>query len=182
VIDWRFRDDGICFTATKSGKFVGFLWLHDHPYQEDEVNCLFAPMPQHLAVWDYDVYVEPEVRAGRAFVRLWSAAHDYLRERGVRWTMSRISAFNPGSLGAHERMGARRVGSAFFLCLGSFQVASLTTGPRLHFSRVGGRPPVARIPVPDAALDAEAHACPPRGVGASGPSAQIEAVRDGEGR
>jgi GNAT superfamily N-acetyltransferase len=134
VIDWRFADGAICFTATKSDRFVGFLWLHDHPYEEDEVHCLFSPVADDGAAWDYDVYVEPEYRAGRAFVRLWDTAHEYLRARGIGWTMSRISAFNPGSLASHERMGGRRLGSALFLCLGPLQIASATTGPYLSVS------------------------------------------------
>lgn len=150
VISWRFTDGGLCFTATKGERFVGFLWLHEHPYEEDDVRCLFVPMPRGRAVWDYDVYVEPEYRVGRAFVRLWDTAYEYLRGRGVQWTLSRISAFNPGSLASHERMGARRVGSAIFVCLGALQITSATTGPYLNVCwGTRGRPAI-RVRAPEA--------------------------------
>jgi GNAT superfamily N-acetyltransferase len=148
VISWRFADGGLCFTATKGDRFVGFLWLHEHPYAEDEVHCLFVPTPREKAVWDYDVYVEPEYRVGRAFVRLWDTAYEYLRGRGVRWTMSRISAFNPGSLASHERMGARRIGSATFVCLGPLEIASATTGPYLSICWRGRGRPAIRLRAP----------------------------------
>jgi GNAT superfamily N-acetyltransferase len=148
VIERRFADGGLCFTAIKGGEFVGFLWLHDHPYEEDEVRCLFRPYPQDQAVWDYDVYVEPRYRAGRAFARLWDGAYDFLRARRIRWTLSRISAFNPGSLAAHQRMGARRVASAIFLIIGDVQVASVTVGPFLHVSWNERSRPEVLIKVP----------------------------------
>ena len=134
VIAWRFRGGGLCFVACRGEQFVGFLWLHEQPYEEDEVRCIFVPQPQHAAVWDYDVYVEPEFRLGRAFVRLWDAAYEHLRLRGARWTMSRISSFNSASLASHARLGARKLASATFLCLGCVQLSWFSMLPWVHLS------------------------------------------------
>jgi GNAT superfamily N-acetyltransferase len=163
VVAWRFSAGGLCFTARKGDRFVGFLWLHDRPYEEDEVRCLFVPKPEHRVVWDYDVYVDPEYRGGRAFVRLWDTAYDYLRARDVRWSMSRISAFNPGSLAAHERMGARRLATAVFLCIGSLQIMSSTTGPYLHVSWSKATRPTLVLLAPDDCNNAKRNAGEPQG-------------------
>ena len=134
VLSKRFADGGVCFAASKRGTFVGFIWLQHNRYEEDEVRCIFRPMPIDKAVWDYDVYVEPEFRMGRTFLRLWDVAHDYLRERNIDWTVSRISAFNVESLASHRRLGATRIATAIFLCAGRVQGALFSTRPWLHFS------------------------------------------------
>ena len=56
-------------------QFAGFLWLQIPRYVEDEVRCVYEMEPAGAAAWDYDVYVEPDFRFGKAFVRLWDAAH-----------------------------------------------------------------------------------------------------------
>jgi hypothetical protein len=65
----------------------------------------------------------------RAFLRLWDATNAYLRERGIEWTISRISAFQARSQAAHRRLGAQRVASALFLCLGAIEIAFFTRWP-----------------------------------------------------
>ena len=148
VIGWRFANGGVPFVATKHDEFAGFLWLHERPYEEDEVRCLFRPLPSNEAVWDYDVYVVPTHRLGRTFVRLWDAAHSYLRERGVRWTLSRISAFNAESLSAHTRLGAQRIASATFVALGPIQLSLFTRRPFVHVSATSVRRPTLDLDVP----------------------------------
>ena len=148
VIAWRFANGGICFAATRADRFVGFIWLHEKPYEEDEVRCLYVPTPASESVWDYDVYLEPEHRLGRAFARMWEAVYGYLRSRGVRWTFSRISAFNPASLASHVRLGAERVGTATFFCLGRVQIALLPNRPYLHVSLGPGIRPRIELRVP----------------------------------
>jgi hypothetical protein len=134
VLAKRFADGGVCFAASKQGKFAGFIWLQHDLYEEDEVRCDFCPAPAEKAVWDYDVHVEPEFRMGRTFLRLWDVAHDYLRDRGITWTVSRISAFNSESLASHRGLGASRLAIAIFLCMGNAQAALFSIPPWVHLS------------------------------------------------
>lgn len=134
VIARRFRDGDRCLMARSGDRFTGFLWLARGAYEEDEVRCRYELVDPATCVWDYDVYVEPEFRVGRTFARLWDAANRHLADGGVRWSFSRISAFNPGSLQAHGRMGLERLFSATFLCLGSVQIALIGAAPYLHLS------------------------------------------------
>src|SRR5690349_21679627 len=105
VIAARFRMGATCFAAERKGVFVGFVWIKEGCYPEDEVRCLYDLGPERIAVWDFDVYIEPAFRFGRTFARLWDHVNAWLRERGYCWTLSRISAFNPESLAAHRRLG-----------------------------------------------------------------------------
>ncbi|MCS6944591.1 MAG: hypothetical protein RMK97_04135 [Sutterellaceae bacterium] len=131
VIARRFRDGARCLAAIKGEKLIGFLWFQEREYVEDEVRCRYRFDP-NAAVWDFDVYIDPEYRLGRLFARLWDFAHRELRSRGYRWTLSRISAFNPTSLAAHARLGARRLGSALFIVAGPVQVSFLSCPPHFH--------------------------------------------------
>jgi GNAT superfamily N-acetyltransferase len=133
VVARRFRDGARCLAAVKSGRLIGFLWYKETEYLEDEVRCCYRFDPA-VAVWDFDVYVDPEFRLGRLFSRLWGAAHRELHRQGYRWTISRISVFNAASLAAHARMGARTIGRATFLVIGPLQVSFATLTPRLHVS------------------------------------------------
>ena len=141
VLGFRFAQPSICFGAFKRDTLIGYLWLCLGPYQEDEVRCRFVPLPAESAVWDYDVYIWPEHRLSRAFARLWEHAHGFLRERGITWTVSRISSYNKVSIAAHRRMGARFLGSAIFLRLGAFQIMIASVPPYVHVSLFGGGQP-----------------------------------------
>lgn len=135
VIKARFEQGAICLVAMKEGQFIGFLWLLlDNGYQEDEVRACFIPDPAKLAAWDFDVYVAPDFRFGMTFLRLWDEAYKILRESGVKWSCSRISAFNINSLGSHTSLGALVMSSAFFLCAGRWQVTLASTSPYVHLS------------------------------------------------
>jgi hypothetical protein len=94
------------------------------------------------------VYVEPEFRAGRSFACLWEAANAHLAAHGIRWSLSRISAFNPGSLAAHRRLGIRKLRSASFLCLGGKQLALFGRPPFIHLSLNEGSRPLLRLQPP----------------------------------
>jgi GNAT superfamily N-acetyltransferase len=122
VIARRFADGATCLVAESKGRFVGFLWLAFGAYDEDEVRCRYVLADPARSAWDYDVYVVPEFRLGRAFVRLWEAAQAHLSARGVHWSFSRINRFNRASLDAHRRLGAVELGAAGFLCLGRLQL------------------------------------------------------------
>lgn len=137
VIQKRFQEGNICFVATVNERFAGFLWLALDHYDEDEVRCRYRLTPPECS-WDFDVYVEPEFRLGRTLARLWEAANEHLAARGVRWSFSQISSFNPDSLRAHARLGGKKVGSASFLCLGDIQITLATVKPFLHISSAPG--------------------------------------------
>lgn len=134
VLRFRFDQGSICFGAFRDNLIVGCLWLCLGPYDEDEVRCRFQPWPEDRTAWDFDVYVQPEHRAGFVFARLWDEANRYLRNRGIQWSISRISAFNSHSLSSHARLGASRCGSLTALRLGRWQVALCSARPRIHIS------------------------------------------------
>jgi hypothetical protein len=152
VIARRYAIGALCLAAEREHTFIGFIWLKERSYPEDEVRCCYVLEPAHVAVWDFDVYIDPAYRAGRTFARLWDSANEWMRQRGYRWTLSRISAFNPDSLAAHRRLGTRRIGSATFLCMASVQIAMLDHPPFLHvgwresqFPSVRLHPPVSSL-------------------------------------
>jgi hypothetical protein len=145
VIRERFQQGAKCLVATKDGQFIGFLWLLFDTYIEDTVRASYSPQPSAQAVWDFDVYVEPRFRVGFAFLRLWDEANRILSDRGIEWSCSRISAFNPGSLGSHARLGNRTLGTAMFFCAGRWQLTCATVAPYIHLSTQAGSLPVFRL-------------------------------------
>lgn len=134
VLAYRAGQGAICFGAFKDGEIIGCLWLCLSPYEEDEVRCRYEPMPPGRSAWDFDVYLKPEHRSGLGFARLWDAANEFLRGQGVACSWSRISAFNPGSLASHARLGARVVGRATFLRVGPCQLMVASVPPHGHLS------------------------------------------------
>lgn len=140
--------DAACFAAYRNGAIVGSLFLLLGPYEETEVRCRFVPTPEGRAAWDYRVYVMPDQRPSLAFARLWDEANAYLRERGVPWSFSRISAYDPVSLTSHARLAARPIGSAVYVRLGPLQVMVSTLAPRLHVSWRDDRAPTVVLPPP----------------------------------
>ena len=146
VLRYRFAQDALCFGAFRDGQIVGSLWLSFDFYDEDEVRCQFIPWPTDTAVWDFDVYIDPAQRGGIVFGRLWDAANEYLREREISWSLSRISAFNPASIAAHKRLGAVPRGWLTALRAGRWQMAICSVAPRIHLSCGSGSIPHYRVP------------------------------------
>jgi hypothetical protein len=134
VASTRFKQGAVCLAALREGTLVGFLWLLLGSYQEDEVRCRYVPLPVGKSAWDFDVYVEPEHRNGIAFLRLWDEANRFLAVHQIQWSLSRVSAFNSGSILSHARMGAQRIGAVTFLSIGSWQMSVSTVPPYIHFS------------------------------------------------
>lgn len=130
-----------CTAALVRGEFAGFIWIQRGRYEEDELRCTYVLDDPLRSVWDYDVYVEPKYRVGRTMARLWSHVDAELAASGVRWSFSRISAFNPASLASHARLGTVRCGSALFLCAGPLQLSWLPRFPWLHGSLSDSRAP-----------------------------------------
>ncbi len=148
VIAKRLRDKSLCFLARSGDEFAGFLWLAFNAYDEDEVRCRYELADPASCVWDYDVHVEPKYRISRTFARLWDAANAHLTENGVRWSMSRISAFNPASLAAHGRLGIHKLYSASFLCLGPLQISMIGAAPWIHISFTDKSRPTVQLAPP----------------------------------
>ncbi len=146
-LDERFAQGAVCLAVFRDNRMRAYLWLCFGAYDEDEVRCRFTPTPSGRTAWDFDVYVFPEDRGTLAFARLWDAANALMRERGVDWTVSRVSAFNAPSLSSHRRLGARVVGDALFVRLGPAQLMLSDLRPRFHLSFPKAAAPVLR---PDA--------------------------------
>lgn len=134
VLADREKQEAICLAAFKGGAMVGCLWFCLGPYREDEVRCHFTPAPAGQTSWDFGAYVLPEHRSGLVFIRLWDEANAVLRHHGVRWSLSRISAFNLLSVHSHSALGTIPLGHATFLCGGSWQLMSCSVRPRFHLS------------------------------------------------
>lgn len=149
VIVQRFARHHRCLMALSKDRFAGFLWIANGHYEEDEVRCRFVLQDPRLCVWDYDVTVEPDFRMGRTFARLWDRANELLVQEGVRWSLSRISAFNPQSIASHGRMGTVRLHTLTFLCLGRLQLSLLDCKPFIHLGWSARRVPVLSLRPPE---------------------------------
>ena len=141
----RFDAGARCLVAEIDGEFAGFLWFIQGDYDEDEVRCTFRPEPLGASVWDFDVLVAPQHRLSPVFLKLWQVAGILLREEGVAYACSRISAFNPRSRAAHVRLGAQRAGVALFLCAGICQLEIVTRPTRCTMKCDGKRKSVIRV-------------------------------------
>lgn len=130
----RFAQNALCLGAFRDGRFIGYMWFCYRAYEEDEVRCTYGVMPEHEAVFDFDMYIFPEHRMGLAFASMWQGASQYLRAKGVKLSFSRLTQFNLPSRRAHDRLGWKRVGSALFLQAGSVEVMAATLRPYLHLS------------------------------------------------
>ncbi|MGF1526360.1 MAG: GNAT family N-acetyltransferase [Candidatus Competibacterales bacterium] len=122
-----------CLEAFRGDQLVGWLWLCYTPYRESEDRCSAIPETPAWA-FDLDVYIVPSARLSKALIALWRAANNHLAARHIPWTYSRISAFNPGSLAAHRRLGARVVARACFLRLGRWQLVTASVKPYFHMT------------------------------------------------
>lgn len=146
VIAARFAQGARCLLATaEHGQLAGFLWYIADGYDEDEVRARFVPAPHGAAIWDFDVTIFPQYRMSRLFAQLWAKATADLASRGVRHTLSRISAFNPMSIASHQRLGATVLGSALFVCVGGWELMLSTRQPRVHLSWRADQRPVLRV-------------------------------------
>lgn len=152
----RFDGAARCFAACQGDTLAGFLWFTERQYEEDEVRCTFRVHPDDRAVWDLDVHIEPRYRLGRTFALLWEAAFAAMRARGVRWSISRVSAFKSESMRAHQRLGARPTGWMVFVLLGSIQFTLDSLG-NFKCRRLEQRPyPVVEVRAPAASDEADA--------------------------
>ena len=142
----RFAHGARCVAALASDdELAGFLWFVKGPFDEDEVRVRFYPEPQPIAAWDFDLWLKPQYRMGRLFSYLWSAASAEMARAGITHTVSRISAFNPGSLTSHRRMGGQIVGQAIFFCTGRWELMKSSLSRKWHWSGSEDRRPELRV-------------------------------------
>ena len=149
IIAERFNAGYRCYVSEVRGHFAGYIWLAFGGYDEDEVRCRYEFSRPEVCAWDFDVYVKPEFRMGRTFLRLWQTANHDLSSKGVSWSCSRISPFNADSMAAHKRMGLRKLFAATFFCLGPLQVSIVGIRPFLHISFSSASRPTLKLDVPD---------------------------------
>lgn len=135
MLDFRFGQDVVCLGAFQDGRAIGCLWMCFGAFEEDEVRCVFDLRHVPRASWDFAVYLDPDARLGFGFLRLWDEANAVLRARGIAWSMSRISAFNPGSLASHARMKATRTGSLTAITGPRRQLVFSSVAPWIVFGR-----------------------------------------------
>lgn len=137
VIRERFAQGAQCLLAIKNEVLVGCIWFVRGVYAEDEVNVDYLLPRDGSCVWDFDVFVAESERLGFLFAKQWDAFDALLKPQGIRYTVSRINAFNQRSVASHRSLGAQDCGRALFLRLGQFQWMLSTQRPFIAF---GGRP------------------------------------------
>lgn len=130
----RFAGGAVCFLAMREEQIIGYLWVTQSPYREPLHRAEFDPRPSGQIAWDFDMWIQPDERLGLAFARMWDQCNSFLRERGVSWTCSRVSAFNPASLRAHARMGMRVMHTLTYLTAGSVELLVADVAPFLALS------------------------------------------------
>jgi hypothetical protein len=122
-----------CLACFKDNTLAGYLWINTAGYREIEDRSLFSLGNEQL-VWDYDIYVPPEHRAGFVFACLWNEYFNYLKQHKIKYTLSRVSVFNYHSVRSHKGLGARVIFSVVYLKLFSWQISLSGVFPHLFFS------------------------------------------------
>lgn len=137
VIRERFVQGAQCLMAIKNEVLVGCIWFVRSAYAEDEVRVDYLLPRGEYCVWDFDVFVAESERLGFLFAKQWDVFDALLKPQGIRYTVSRINAFNQRSIASHRSLGAKDCGRALFLRLGPFQWMLSNQHPFVAF---GGRP------------------------------------------
>jgi len=145
TVEFRLRQGMRCLAAFRGERLLGVTWLTDKPFDEDEVAVRFVPPPR--AAWDTGLYVRPEDRGGRAFAALWAGTAEWLADRGLEWSVSRINDYNDGSWRAHRRMGGYRLDTLTALRVGDHQWI-MSARPRHVRLRPAASAPVLLLPMP----------------------------------
>lgn len=151
----RFEQGAVALGVFRKEELIGYVWFCRGRYVEDEVRCIYEMTRPERSVFDFDLVVLPGARMGLGFGALWHCANQYLTAQGVATSYSRVTRFNVASMRAHQRLGARRLGSALFLQIGAFE-AMFATVPPCWSAGAANRPPrflLDRLPVAMAADD-----------------------------
>lgn len=131
-IESRFTQNVLCLAAIRNEQLAACAWFGFGEFDEDEVRCTYS-LPSD-AVWDFDIYVFPEYRFSRVFLKMWEEANKVLNSKGYTCSLSRISAYNKHSIRSHEKLGATTVGSAVFLRVRGVQLMLNSRKPFLSLS------------------------------------------------
>ena len=130
----RFEQGAVCLGTFKNGKLIGYIWFCFGSYEEDEVRCTYQLANPDESVFDFDLFVLPEHRMGIGFMAVWHGANQYLHDRGVRYSFSRLTRFNLASRRSHRHLGWKRVASAVFLKAWSAELMLATIFPFVYLS------------------------------------------------
>jgi hypothetical protein len=144
----RLAGGALCFVALRENRIIGHLWVTRSAYREPVHRAEFAPRPPDRTAWDFDMWIDPAERLGLAFARLWDRCNSYLREQGVTWTCSRVSAFNPESLQAHARLGMRVMHSLLYFGAGQVELLIADVAPFVALSFSPRTFPVIEVTAP----------------------------------
>ncbi|MDP1534625.1 MAG: hypothetical protein Q8L92_13715, partial [Rubrivivax sp.] len=87
----RFDQGARCLGTYRKDKLIGYIWFSFGHHEEDEVRCDYELTAREQSVFDFDLYVLPEHRMGIAFMAIWHGANEYLHQRGIRYTFSRLT-------------------------------------------------------------------------------------------
>lgn len=143
ILNLRFAQGAICLALFLKSELAGYFWFAFGRYEEDEARCTFLLEPEGASVFDFDLYLFPDFRGGIAFLAIWDGASRYLRERGIRYSYSRLTAYKHLSAKSHSHFGWKRLGSAVVLRLWGLEVMFLSRVPYLFVSLSDRR----RVPI-----------------------------------
>jgi hypothetical protein len=135
----RFQQGARCIGAYRKGQLVGYSWYCTKRYAEDEVRFTYELTEKETSIFDFDLYVLPEHRAGLGFLSVWHSVNELLAPVGVRYTFSRLTRFNLASRRAHAHLGWKRIGTAVILKVGSLQLLAATMPPFFRFTWTDGQ-------------------------------------------
>ena len=125
----RFEQGARCLGVYRKGCLIGYIWFSFGRYEEDEVRCTYELVDAARSVFDFDLYVLQEHRMGIGFMAIWHGANEYLRERGVQYTFSRLTRFNVASRRSHAHLGWRCAGRALFVKAWAVEAMFATVAP-----------------------------------------------------
>ncbi len=135
ILQSRLRQNTRCLgTYNKKGQMIGYIWLCFDSYEEDQARYTFFLSPSEQSVFDFDLRIYPEYQMGIGFAALWSGVNQYLYERGVRYSFSRLDRFNQASAKAHSHLGCKRIGGALILQFFAAELIFMSKAPWIHFS------------------------------------------------
>ena len=129
IKDARFDQGAVCLGVYRKDKLIGYIWFSFCSYEEDEVRCTYELVVDERSVFDFDLYVMPEHRMGIGFMAVWHGANQYLRERGIDYTFSRLTRFNLASRRSHAHLGWKCAARAVFLQAWQVEVMLANVSP-----------------------------------------------------
>ena len=100
---------------------VGVTWVSLREAMEDDLSIRFIVPSGHC--WDTGLWIVPQHRMSRAFTALWAGVGEWMRERDLIWSLSRIADYNIASSLSHRRLGARVLDHHVVLRLARWQIA-----------------------------------------------------------